>query len=135
MQKRTHEEWRTLFAEQAASGLSARQFCVQRDLCPKHFSVRKGQLADDRPHKSDNASSAFVRLQKSAPVAVPDMTVSWRHAELRWADGQWLLTDLGSTNGTRVNGWQAGGGFVVRPGDHVTFGAASFRVADQAQPG
>jgi len=62
-------------------------------------------------------------------LAVPDMTVSWRHAELRWADGEWLLTDLGSTNGTRVNGWLAGGGFVVRPGDHVTFGAASFRVA------
>jgi len=28
-----------------------------------------------------------------------------------------------------VNGWLAGGGFVVRPGDHVAFGAASFRVA------
>ena len=62
-------------------------------------------------------------------LAVPDMTVSWRHAELRWANGEWLLTDLGSTNGTRVNGWLAGGGFAVRPGDHVTFGAASFRVA------
>jgi FHA domain-containing protein/uncharacterized protein DUF1707 len=62
-------------------------------------------------------------------LAVPDMTVSWRHAELRWADGEWILTDLGSTNGTRVNGWRAGGGFAVRPGDQVTFGAASFRVA------
>ncbi len=69
-------------------------------------------------------------------LAVPDMTVSWRHAELRWTDGEWILTDLGSTNGTRVNGWRAGDGFAVRPGDHVTFGAASFRVgADLAQPG
>lgn len=62
-------------------------------------------------------------------LAVPDMTVSWRHAELRWADGEWVLTDLGSTNGTRVNGWLAGGGFAVRPGDQVSFGAVSFRVA------
>jgi FHA domain/DUF1707 SHOCT-like domain len=62
-------------------------------------------------------------------LAVPDMTVSWRHAELRWTGGEWILTDLGSTNGTRVNGWRAGSGFAVRPGDHVTFGAASFRVA------
>jgi FHA domain/DUF1707 SHOCT-like domain len=62
-------------------------------------------------------------------LAVPDMTVSWRHAELRWADGDWILTDLGSTNGTRVNGWRAGGGFAVRPGDQVSFGAVSFRVA------
>jgi hypothetical protein len=62
-------------------------------------------------------------------LAVPDITVSWRHAELRWTDGEWVLTDLGSTNGTRVNGWRAGGGFAVRPGDHVSFGAVSFRVA------
>jgi FHA domain/DUF1707 SHOCT-like domain len=63
-------------------------------------------------------------------LALPDMTVSWRHAELqRSADG-WLLVDLGSTNGTRVNGWLAGAGFVVRPGDRVTFGGAAFRIAD-----
>ena len=30
MMKRTVEEWQTLFSEQLASGLSARQFCVQR---------------------------------------------------------------------------------------------------------
>jgi FHA domain/DUF1707 SHOCT-like domain len=62
-------------------------------------------------------------------LSVPDMTVSWRHAELRWAAGEWILADLGSTNGTRVNGWRAGSGFAVRPGDHVAFGAVSFRVA------
>ncbi|HEY6275021.1 MAG TPA: DUF1707 and FHA domain-containing protein [Streptosporangiaceae bacterium] len=62
-------------------------------------------------------------------LAVPDMTVSWRHAELRCTAGEWVLTDLGSTNGTRVNGWRVGGGFVVRPGDHVSFGAAGFHVA------
>jgi len=62
-------------------------------------------------------------------LAVPDMTVSWRHAELRWTEGEWVLTDLGSTNGTRVNGWRAGSGFAVRPGDQVSFGAVSFRVA------
>jgi hypothetical protein len=73
---------------------------------------------------------AFVIGRSPAcDLSVPDMTVSWRHAELRWTDGEWILTDLGSTNGTRVNGWQAGGGFAVRPGDHVSFGAASFRVA------
>lgn len=66
-------------------------------------------------------------------LAVPDMTVSWRHAELRQTDGEWILTDLGSTNGTRVNGWRAGGGFAVRPGDLVAFGAARFRVG--AGPG
>lgn len=63
-------------------------------------------------------------------LPIRNMTVSWRHAELRRAGGEWLLTDLGSTNGTRVNGWRAGPGFVVRPGDRVAFGTASYLVAD-----
>jgi hypothetical protein len=63
-------------------------------------------------------------------LAIGDMTVSWRHAELRRSGGEWVLADLGSTNGTRVNGWQAGPGFAVRPGDRVTFGTAAFRIAE-----
>lgn len=59
-----------------------------------------------------------------------DMTVSWRHAELRPAAGHWVLVDLGSKNGTQVNGWRAGGGFTVRAGDWVRFGRARFRVTD-----
>ncbi len=63
-------------------------------------------------------------------LALPNMTVSWRHAELRRAAGDWVLADLGSTNGTRVNGWLAGQGFIVRPGDCVTFGSARFLLAE-----
>ena len=59
-----------------------------------------------------------------------DITVSWRHAELRRADQAWVLVDLGSKNGTRVNGWRADSGFTVRAGDWVSFGAAAFRLAD-----
>ena len=62
-------------------------------------------------------------------LAIGDITVSWRHAEFRRTAGEWVLVDLGSTNGTRVNGWQAGAGFPVRPGDLVRFGGAVFRVA------
>jgi FHA domain-containing protein/uncharacterized protein DUF1707 len=59
-----------------------------------------------------------------------DITVSWHHAELR-RDGQgWVLVDLASTNGTRVNGWRADSGFTVRAGDWVSFGRSTFRVTD-----
>ena len=37
-------------------------------------------------------------------VVVADSNVSRRHAELRRAGDNVVLTDLGSTNGTRVNG-------------------------------
>jgi len=61
-----------------------------------------------------------------------DITVSWHHAELRRADQAWVLVDMGSKNGTRVNGWRADSGFTVRAGDWVSFGAAAFRLADPA---
>jgi hypothetical protein len=61
-----------------------------------------------------------------------DMTVSWRHAELRHTGEAWVLVDLGSTNGTRVNGWRADSGFTVRAGDWVSFGRAAFRITDHS---
>jgi hypothetical protein len=61
-------------------------------------------------------------------LALLNMTVSWRHAELRRSAEGWVLSDLGSRNGTHVNGWQAGAGFTVLPGDHVRFGTAEFRI-------
>jgi hypothetical protein len=63
-------------------------------------------------------------------LALPDMTVSWRHAELRRIGDEWVLADLGSTNGTRANGWKVGSGFLVRAGDRVTFGQVEFRLCD-----
>jgi FHA domain/DUF1707 SHOCT-like domain len=66
-------------------------------------------------------------------LSLGDMTVSWRHAELRRAGEDWVLADLGSTNGTHVNGWKVGDGFTVRPGDHVRFGGVAFRLADHPQ--
>jgi FHA domain/Domain of unknown function (DUF1707) len=59
-------------------------------------------------------------------LAIADMTVSRVHATLeRTADG-WLLTDLSSTNGTRVNGWRARGRVPVTAGDVVSFGNAQY---------
>ncbi len=59
-------------------------------------------------------------------LAIADMTVSRVHARLeRTADG-WLLTDLASTNGTRVNGWRVRGQVQVKAGDLVSFGQAEY---------
>jgi hypothetical protein len=59
----------------------------------------------------------------SCDLAISDMTVSRLHAQLeRTADG-WLLSDLESTNGTRLNGWRVRGKVPVGPGDLVSFGS------------
>ncbi|GHE86352.1 peptide-binding protein [Streptomyces werraensis] len=56
-------------------------------------------------------------------------TVSRVHAELTHQGGLWVLRDLGSTNGTTVNGRRVVGAAVVRDGDQVGFGRITYRLA------
>ncbi|MEV5612673.1 DUF1707 and FHA domain-containing protein [Streptomyces sp. NPDC052225] len=56
-------------------------------------------------------------------------TVSRVHAELSRQGGTWVLRDLGSTNGTSVNGRRVIGAAVVQDGDQVAFGRMSFRLS------
>jgi hypothetical protein len=66
-------------------------------------------------------------------LVLTDMTVSRTHAGLRRESGGWLLSDAGSTNGTRVNGWRVTSPVPLQPGDRVTFGAMTMVVAERAQ--
>ncbi|MET9502594.1 DUF1707 and FHA domain-containing protein [Streptomyces sp. NPDC006622] len=56
-------------------------------------------------------------------------SVSRVHAELSRQGGMWILRDLGSTNGTTVNGRRVIGAAVVREGDQVAFGGMAFRLS------
>jgi pSer/pThr/pTyr-binding forkhead associated (FHA) protein len=58
----------------------------------------------------------------SCDLAIADMSVSRLHAQLERTSDGWLITDLESTNGTRVNGWRVRGKVPVRAGDLVSFG-------------
>ncbi|OEU86175.1 hypothetical protein DB35_09685 [Streptomyces abyssalis] len=55
-------------------------------------------------------------------------TVSRTHAQLRATGDGWKLRDLGSSNGTWVNGSRVTGSVRVRPGDTVRFGQTGFRL-------
>ena len=52
-----------------------------------------------------------------------DLDVSGRHAEIRISDGQYVLHDAGSTNGTFVNGAKVASVRSLEDGDKVMFGA------------
>lgn len=56
-------------------------------------------------------------------------TVSRVHAELHFQGGLWVLRDLGSANGTTVNGRRVVGAAVVREGDQVGFGDMTYRLS------
>ncbi|WP_323378845.1 DUF1707 and FHA domain-containing protein [Streptomyces smaragdinus] len=55
-------------------------------------------------------------------------TVSRVHAELLCRGGAWIVRDLGSSNGTFVNGHRITGSAMVKPGDQVGFGETRFRL-------
>jgi len=63
-------------------------------------------------------------------LTLADLSVSRWHARLHHEDGGWLLSDLGSTNGTRLNGWRVTTPVEVKAGDQVSFGGLTFVVGE-----
>lgn len=55
-------------------------------------------------------------------VAINDAEVSRKHARMMFQGGKYVLEDLGSTNGTFVNGQRLAGPVVLKPGDVVSLG-------------
>jgi len=58
----------------------------------------------------------------STQVPLTDPTISRRHAQLQAADAGWLLTDLGSANGTYVNGVRIQKPTRLKHGDQIRVG-------------
>lgn len=59
--------------------------------------------------------------------------ISWRHARFSRAGGQFSIEDLGSTNGTYVNGQRLSGRVAVQPGDTISLGSFSFTLTSQGK--
>jgi predicted component of type VI protein secretion system len=55
-------------------------------------------------------------------IQINDAEMSRRHARLQFQGGKYVIEDLGSTNGTHVNGQRLSGPSVLRTGDVVSFG-------------
>jgi pSer/pThr/pTyr-binding forkhead associated (FHA) protein len=55
-------------------------------------------------------------------VAINDAEVSRKHSRLTFQGGKYVLEDLGSTNGTFVNGQRLAGPVVLKAGDVVSLG-------------
>lgn len=54
----------------------------------------------------DSRKGTALQLGRTAKSAlqIKDPAISQAHAELAWADGSWRLRDLGSSNGSSLNG-------------------------------
>jgi hypothetical protein len=69
---------------------------------------------------------------RDCDCVIAEPSVSRRHAELRRHGERWLLRDLGSQNGTRVNGVRVLEETEVAPGDRVSFGQVRYRLGSPA---
>ena len=68
-----------------------------------------------------------IGRQPDCDIVFDDPNISRRHAEVRVAAGEFTVSDLGSTNGTKVNGVAVTIARALRDGDIVTLGSNSIR--------
>jgi hypothetical protein len=67
-------------------------------------------------------NSLTIGREVGSDVFINEAEVSRRHARLTLQAGNYLLEDLGSTNGTFVNGQRLMGPRVLQPGDAILLG-------------
>ena len=68
------------------------------------------------------AGGATVGRSRQSDIMLDDANMSRTHAEVRPRGGSWVVSDLGSTNGSRLNGRRLEGTEVLKPGDELEFG-------------
>lgn len=76
---------------------------------------------------------ALVLGRDCEGLLLADAQVSRRHMELRPAEGRVLCTDLGSTNGSFLDGERISAPVVLVPGNKVTIGGTTIRLATPKQ--
>jgi hypothetical protein len=88
-------------------------------LAPEHLAGQQHTLRGES-----------VTVGRGAPstIVVDDDFVSKVHASFRRKADRWVLEDLGSTNGTTLNGHPVTGPLPVTAGDRVTMGGLTMEI-------
>jgi hypothetical protein len=71
---------------------------------------------------------------RDCDLCLTDLSVSRMHALLVRREEGWVLSDLGSHNGTRLNGWLVREPVQVLAGDRVEFGSMAFIIQGDPEP-
>ncbi len=89
--------------------------------------VTLGPADAGKTHRLDTGECLLGR-RLDCDVCIPDQRISRRHARIRKEGEGYALEDLGSCNGTFVNGRRIQGSARLRHGDEVEIGASRFRI-------
>ncbi|MEG2933760.1 MAG: FHA domain-containing protein, partial [Gordonibacter sp.] len=99
----------------------------QANPVPNQNAVR-ASLIDTANNRAYSLASSRLLMGRESKndIVVHDINASRTHAELRFEpQGVWTITDLGSTNGTLVNGAEIAT-HPLREGDHITIGMTNY---------
>jgi len=84
-------------------------------------------------HLAGRPSVTFGRSPE-ADISIPDAKVSRIHAEIKLWDGEYVIKDLQSRNGTFINGTRADVA-VLKSGDVIRVGPTEFQVGKEPEKG
>ena len=130
---------RALLRTQQAAGPSYEQAPPRIPPPPHAWPGPPAPLATPAPPLATPAPLAFppgsgvrftIGRTRDCDLCLTDLSVSRMHALLVRREDGWVLSDLGSHNGTRLNGWLVREAVRVRAGDRVEFGSMAFIIQD-----
>ncbi len=93
-----------------------------------HPAMVRARLMNTNDNQAIDLASSRLLLGRddSNDIVVNDINASRSHAELKLEpQGTWMIADLGSTNGTLVNGHEIKA-HTLRDGDYITIGMTNF---------
>ena len=134
---------RALLRTQQAAGPSYEQAPPRIPPLPHAWQGPPAPLANPAPPLAAPAPLAFppgsgvrftIGRTRDCDLCLTDLSVSRMHALLIRREDGWVLSDLGSHNGTRLNGWLVREAVRVRAGDRVEFGSMAFIIQGDPPP-
>ena len=134
---------RALLRTQQAAGPSYEQAPPRIPPLPHAWQGPPASLANPAPPLAAPAPLAFppgsgvrftIGRTRDCDLCLTDLSVSRMHALLVRREDGWVLSDLGSHNGTRLNGWLVREAVRVRAGDRVEFGSMAFIIQGDPPP-
>jgi hypothetical protein len=78
------------------------------------------------PVSGDGTLEITVGRSPECEIVIEDATISSRHATIKWDGKHGTLVELGSQNGTFLNGLKLGTQAALKNGDQIAFGRSNF---------
>jgi pSer/pThr/pTyr-binding forkhead associated (FHA) protein len=69
-----------------------------------------------------SGNQVVIGREEGLDIVLQDPESSRRHARVSWQGGRYVIEDMGSTNGTFVNGLQLSAPLALNPGDSIGIG-------------